>query len=209
MKLYNNIRKKIVGKDFSSGFVSGLVRKKAFKRLSENYNRGDRILSLGCGEGLFIVKIAGELRDVNITGVDNSKKILKLTGQKIILNEAHNIVLKHDDAEELSLENNMFEHVFFINALHNQIDVKIVKNILKEMIRVCAPGGYIYFDFRNSRNFIVKPFYRLSNMIDSSRPVLKMYSKNRIKNMLNEYSLSEINFYSLGFKTDYLVEVKK
>ncbi|MFW6129663.1 MAG: class I SAM-dependent methyltransferase [Atribacterota bacterium] len=210
MKLYNKIRKAIVREDLSKGFISSKVRKKAGERLKTNYRKGDKILYVGCGEGLFLLPSAKKYTDSIHVGMDNWKKVIDYTRQRLIVEGIENVRLKLSSGDSLPFDDGSFNHVFFLNAVHNQKSIKEVKNIIKEMLRVCAGGGKVYFDIRNKNNLIFRLFYRSLVILDSTKPIIKLQNKKIVKKIIEDMQYKEINFFPIDiFRTGYLAEITK
>ncbi|MFC2062004.1 class I SAM-dependent methyltransferase [Elusimicrobiota bacterium] len=210
MRVLTRLRKLIVGKDFSKGIISGLVRKKTLNALSDNYQSGDKILDVGCGEGLFLLKCAKIIPDSKLTGVDNWEKILEYTKQRLIIENIDNVDLVLSEGEALPFEDSAFQHVFFINAVHNQKDTNAVKGVINEMLRVCSDMGRVYFDIRNKNNIFFRIMYKFVLLFDSSKPTVNMYSKKDISSIMEKMDYSGIKYYPIDIsRTGYLVEVTK
>jgi ubiquinone/menaquinone biosynthesis C-methylase UbiE len=101
----------------------------------------DNVLDGGCGTGVLTRFIANGLTDGKIKGFDISKNFVEYGNEKIIeenLSAKAQIVL--DDGFALSFNDNAFDTV--IN--HNYLSVlSDPKEGLRELIRVCKPGGNI------------------------------------------------------------------
>ncbi len=210
MKLYSKIRKAIVGEDFSKGIISGLVRKKSGERLECNHSNGEKLLYVGSGEGLFLIPSAKKYSDSQHTGIDNNERILAFIKQRVVMEGLSNVSFKLTEGRSLPFEDNCFDQVFCLNAVHNQTNVEEVKNIMIELIRVCAPGGKIYFDIRNKNNVIFYLVYKLFLKMDSTKPKIIMLNKKFVNGVLGELEFNKVKFYALNiFKVGYLIEITK
>jgi ubiquinone/menaquinone biosynthesis C-methylase UbiE len=101
----------------------------------------DNVLDGGCGTGVLTRFIAKGLTSGMVTGFDISKSFVQYGSNKIIeekLSDKARIVL--DDGFALSFDDNSFDTVVNHNYLSVLSDPKAG---LRELIRVCKPGGNI------------------------------------------------------------------
>lgn len=104
------------------------------KRILDNIE-GDKILEIGVGTGKVAVHYPEHLK---VVGIDFSKNMLSKAREEV--KDKDNITLIEMDAQHLSFEDNTFDTVVascVFCAVHDPI-----KGI-KEMQRVCKPGGKI------------------------------------------------------------------
>ncbi|MFH1415988.1 MAG: class I SAM-dependent methyltransferase [Elusimicrobiota bacterium] len=211
MNLLTKIRKLIVGKDFSRGRISSMVRKKAFTQLIKYCKPKNRILDVGCGEGLFLRRAAKELNSAQFTGIDSWEKILEHARQQLIIEGISNVKLEAGQAGSLPYGDETFEHVLFLNGIFNQKEDKSVSGIVQEMLRVCATGGLVYFDIRNRKNVLFSFLYWIALKLDSTKPLVKLYDKKFIEDILNTMNYQKVEYIPIGriMRTGYLVEITK
>ncbi len=93
--------------------------------------QGKRYLDVSCGSGNYTVALFKKGYD--IMGIDISSEMLKKARAK-----DPSLPLLQGDAHKLPFEDNGFDGVFCIHAVHHYRDLEIV---LKEMYRILAPGG--------------------------------------------------------------------
>ncbi|MEO8146600.1 MAG: class I SAM-dependent methyltransferase [Bacteroidia bacterium] len=104
--------------------------------------KGDKVLEIGCGTGLFTRKFYNATK-ADITAIDISEDLLEEARK--LLPEAD---FKVDDAMHLSFKDNTFEVVFGSSVLHHlEFDAS-----LNEIIRVLKPGGRMIFAEPNMIN---------------------------------------------------------
>ena len=130
---------------------------------------GAQLLEVGVGTGLSLPKLP---RNIQITGIDLSQKMLNQARRRIELLRTRHIQLFKMDAMKLEFPDNSFDRVFssyFISIVPDPVQV------VKEMRRVCRPAGYLVF----------------VNHFRHEMPVIKQA----------EQFLSPL-FYRLGFRTD-------
>ena len=98
-----------------------------------------QLLEVGVGTGLAIPLMP---RNIEITAIDFSQKMLNQTRKRLHSLGIHNVQLFKMDAMNLEFPDNSFDRIlaaYFISTVPDP-----VKAIL-EMKRVCRPGGYLVF----------------------------------------------------------------
>ena len=135
---------------------------------------GAKLLEVGVGTGLSIPLLP---RNIEITGVDVSQKMLNRARRRIDHLDGQHVQLLKMDANHLQFPDNTFDRVlaaYFISTVEHP-----VKAIL-EMKRVCRRGGYLVF----------------LNHFRYETPVV-----GELEKYLSPF------FYRLGFRTDLDVHV--
>lgn len=128
---YSSVYDLIFGRVFNSG------RERAPQLL--DLSPGTRLLEVGVGTGLAIPLLP---RNINITGIDLSQKMLNQARKRMDDLEIQNVHLLKMDATKLMFPDNSFDRVlaaYFISTVPDPVEV------ISEMKRVCAPGGYLVF----------------------------------------------------------------
>ncbi|MDD5432470.1 MAG: class I SAM-dependent methyltransferase [Candidatus Omnitrophica bacterium] len=169
--------------EYSSGHWAASVRKKALDFCSGIHGR---FLEVGCGEGLFISKLAAYDPKLQIWGIDNSTE--RLFKAKERCKNLQNVNLSVADALNLEFEGEYFDNVACINVLFNLESVDAAKKVIIEMKRVCKKGGSIILDFRSSLNPLLKLKYSLAKYYDETvkNLPLRCYSPRQIEGLLKE-----------------------
>ena len=184
--------------EYSSGHWQQMVRAEALELCT--CDEGN-VLEVGCGEGLFLAKLAKEKRDLDIYGVDIWKDILDKARNRLEENNIRNVKLHHCDASSLVCENNFFDVVVCINVFFNLPSKEIFCKSLQEISRVCKSGGKVIFDIRNSMNSFVWIKYKLAKYYDETvkdHP-LKTYRLKKVISLLKQHNLEVINKRYVGF----------
>lgn len=158
-----------------------------------------RILEIGSGSGLFLMKLALQNPGCEIVGVDLNEALLETTRKKIESKEISNITLFPYDATSLAFPDNSFDAVVCINFfLDMNIDSMI--KVLNQMKRIVKTGGRIIFEFRNSRNLLFRLKYKLAKYYDPSAPYpLYTYDPKRIEEIIADLNLTVIRRMYIGF----------
>ena len=160
-----------------------------------------RVLEVGCGEGLFIAKLAKERPDLDICGVDIWKDILDKAKGRFEENDITNVKLHHCDASSLVFENGFFDVVVCINVFFNLPSEQKFNESLQEISRVCKSGGKIILDIRNSMNPLLWVKYRLAKYYDETvRDLpLKTYRLKKVTSFLKQHDFEIVNKRYIGF----------
>ena len=98
-----------------------------------------QLLEVGVGTGLAIPPLP---RNIEITAIDVSQKMLNQTRKRLHSLSIHNVQLFKMDATHLGFPDNSFDRIlaaYFISTVPDPVKV------ILEMKRVCRPGGYLVF----------------------------------------------------------------
>ena len=97
-------------------------------------NEGDRILEIGCGAGMFTKLF---MNDYNYYGIDYSRSLIN---KNIELN---NSVVYNCEASDTPFKDKYFDYVISVGVFEYFPNKQYMKNVLKEINRVCSKGIYI------------------------------------------------------------------
>lgn len=195
---YKVIRKLLTVKEeqnsYSGGYFPRLVRTYA-AMIVKNFQ--GRIVELGCGEGLFLEKIAINNPEAKIYGVDQWKEIL--IDAKKRLEKFNNILLINADAKDTKLQENFFDYCFCLNTIYNFCSKIEIKNLLIETRRILKRGGMFVFDIRNSANPLIQLKYKLIKLYEPKilTPV-RAYGINFIERILTETGFKLVKKIFIG-----------
>ena len=98
---------------------------------------GQKLLEVGVGTGLSLPWLP---RNIEITGVDLSQKMLDLADRRVKRLGMDHVKLMKGDATALAFPDHSFDHVlaaYVVSVVPKPIEV------VREMMRVCKPGGYM------------------------------------------------------------------
>ncbi len=130
---------------------------------------GAKLLEVGVGTGLSLPLLP---KDIDITGIDLSQKMLDKAKERVAELGLSHVDLIKMDATRLDFPDNSFDRVlaaYFISTVPDPVTV------VKEMLRVTKPGGYMVF----------------LNHFHSDNPIIRVVEK----------VISPL-CYRIGFKTD-------
>ncbi len=192
--------------EYSGGYWQDKVREAALRLC--DVSRG-KILEVGCGEGLFLAKLAKENQYLNIVGVDVWRGILLKARRRLQSENIENVKLSNADASVLPFKDKSFDFVVCINVFFNLPSEEVVFASLKEITRVCKTGGKIIFDIRNSLNpllFLKYKFARYYDVTVINLP-LKTYRLKRITAYLGNCGLEITQKIHIGFPNNALAPI--
>lgn len=121
--------------DFSFGPIADAGRKRAIDIINK---RSGNLLEVGVGTGVALPRYAPHL---TITGIDLSPDMLRIARQRVREKHLTNIAGIYEmDASELTFEDASFDTVV---AMYVMTVVPDPVKVLRELERVCAPGGEV------------------------------------------------------------------
>lgn len=190
--------------EYSGGRWEGLVRQHA---LALCKGARGKLLEIGSGAGLFVLKLAAQEPGLEVWGVDTNEAMLDEVDVKARALDLKNVRLEMQDARTLLVSDETFDTVVCINLFLN-IDLGSVRAVLQEMKRVCKTGGRLIFEFRNSRNLFFVLKYKFARYYDTTAPYpLYTYSPGAIEALLKELGLTVKTRVSLGFPVKGLAPI--
>lgn len=201
-KLYYFLHKKLSKPEergeYSAGLWQDAVREKVFSLCEDNQCK---ILEVGCGEGLFLSKIAAAGKYSYIYGVDIWETILMRAQDRFEAGNINNAELTQADAASLPFKDNSFDTVVCINVFFNLPAEDAFQKSLKEISRVCKKGGAVIFDIRNSQNILLYLKYKLAKYYDETvkNLPLRTYNFNKVKASLEKCGFEIESRNAIGF----------
>jgi ubiquinone/menaquinone biosynthesis C-methylase UbiE len=174
---------------YSSGVWQDKIRQAALKLCVQAPNR---LLEVGCGEGLFLAQVFEVNPRIGLWGVDNSSA--RISQAKLRL-AGKNAYLSVEDATNLPFNDGYFDVAICVNVFFNMPSIEVVKKTLSQMKRVVKDDGRLIFDFRNSQNPLLALKYKLAPIYDPTvRDLpLKTYSLDQVSKVLKEIGLKIVS----------------
>jgi ubiquinone/menaquinone biosynthesis C-methylase UbiE len=146
-----------------------LLEEKALQQFLEEVDPQpqDAILDAGCGSGRNISILSARVRE--IVGVDYSDQMLARAKEKIIAEGLSNARLLQADITKLQFAPDTFDKVICASVLQ-YLDDADCEQALKELVRVCKPGGKLVIHLKNGASL-----YGLS--LKTVRLVARLFGK--------------------------------
>lgn len=153
--------------------------------------QGKDVLEVGCGAGTDHLQFARA--GANTTAIDLSSKSASLTKTRLQLYGFQGSVF-NGDAENLPFKDNSFDLVYSWGVLHSTPDTE---KSIREVHRVCRPGGNICIMLYNRHSFValqiylvygllsLKPFQSVGETIEKNleSPGTKAYTVAEVQKM--------------------------
>ncbi|OGN10599.1 MAG: hypothetical protein A3J46_05315 [Candidatus Yanofskybacteria bacterium RIFCSPHIGHO2_02_FULL_41_11] len=173
---------------------AGRLRWERRSRVFRNFigNDSKKVLEVGCGTGLFTGQLA--LTNNQIVAIDISPALLDLAQKRTVF---QNVIFKNEDAHRTSFEDQSFDFIVGISALHH-LDIKLA---LKEFFRLLKPGGKIMFTEPNMLNpqiFIQKNIPFIKKLAGDS-PDETAFIKWRLIRILTDFGFKDIIIKNFDF----------
>ena len=101
---------------------------------------GLRVLDVGCGPGTITVELADVVDPGEVIGVDASADVLGMAREEAAARSRDNVRFEQASAYSLAFDDDAFDVVHAHQVMHHLADPVAA---LREMRRVCAPGGTV------------------------------------------------------------------
>lgn len=128
------------------------------KRLAEYYDlkAGQRVLDIGCGKAHLLYELTQIIPGIEVVGLDVSEYAITHTIEDI------EPFLMKGEAQNLPFEDNSFDLILSLNALHN-LKVYDLKKAIQDIERISRGNSYIVVEsFRNDREEVNMLYWQLT-----------------------------------------------
>jgi SAM-dependent methyltransferase len=157
--------------------------------------RGDRLLDVACGPGLVVCAVAPHVREA--TGIDVTPAMLDRARKLATDKGLTNTTWRQGDVYSLPYEDASFTIVTTRFSCHHFLDPAAV---LREMVRVCAPGGRVVVvdDYASEDPRKAAEFNKLEKFRDPSHS--RCLTLTELKGLFGKVGLPEpdATFYELS-----------
>jgi SAM-dependent methyltransferase len=154
----------------------------------------DRLLDIACGPGLVVCAFAPRVREA--IGIDVTPAMLDRARKLAADKGLANVAWRQNDVSSLPYEDSSFTIVTTRFSFHHFLDPAAV---LREMVRVCAPGGRIVVvdDYASDDPAKAAEFNRLEKLRDPSHS--RCLTLTELKGLFGKAGLPEpdATFYEL------------
>jgi ubiquinone/menaquinone biosynthesis C-methylase UbiE len=151
-----------------------------------------KTLEVGCGTGVVVQMLLNKFAELH--GVDSSSGMIE-RAKKLSLRD---VSFQISDAGQLSFETNQFDLVYSMSLFHH-VSPPYRLNVLREMIRVLKPGGWIF-------NFEHNALNPLTRLIVKRCPVdkgVELLYAGDMTQLYQELNLSQIHTRFILFFPKY------
>jgi ubiquinone/menaquinone biosynthesis C-methylase UbiE len=156
--------------------------------------RKDSVLDVACGPGLVVCAFAPHVRQA--TGIDATPAMLERARQLAADKGLSNVAWRQGDVYSLPYDEASFGILTTRFSFHHFLDPAAV---LREMVRVCAPGGHVVVvdDYASEDPTKAAEFNRLEKLRDPSH--VRALTLGELKGLFGEVGLPEpeATFYEL------------
>jgi phosphatidylethanolamine/phosphatidyl-N-methylethanolamine N-methyltransferase len=121
---------------------------------------GAKVLEVGVGTGL---ALAVYPRHCQVTGIDLAPDMLEHARERVVRHGWRHIQVMEGDAMDMKLPDNSFD---FVTAFHVVSVVPDAKRMMREVLRVCKPGGHVVVinHFRSEKRMLAAIDRRMEPM---------------------------------------------
>ncbi len=131
-----------------SGKLFDQLEKERLNEAISNMPHGSQVLEVGAGTGRFSFHLATEGYQTHL--IDLAWPMLRICKEKFNMRKVEFSGYRCSSTH-LPFRSESFDFVFTIRVLNQLPSRKAALQTIQEMIRVCRTGGYILFEFVNSR----------------------------------------------------------
>lgn len=128
------------------------------EKMAEHYQlkAGQRVLDIGCGKAHLLYELTQVVSGIEVLGLDVSEYAITHT-----IKEIEPFLVK-GEAQNLPFEDNSFDLVISLNALHN-LKIYDLKKAIQDVERISRGNSYIVVEsFRNDREEVNMLYWQLT-----------------------------------------------
>jgi ubiquinone/menaquinone biosynthesis C-methylase UbiE len=114
-------------------------------RAAFTFVTGEKIIDVGCGEGITLEKLVKQYPGKHITGLDAEP-------ENIAICQRHQLPVRFGNVFDLPFENDSIDCVFFFEVIEHLDEPE---KALREINRVLKPAGRLILIFPNDRMFMI------------------------------------------------------
>ena len=168
-------------------------------------SKDDVLLDVGCGTGVITIPLSYKVKE--IYALDGGSEVTKKLKENTVKNKIVNINIINLAFEKNNFEDNFFDNVLMfavIQYMNNMVDVE---KCIKELIRICKPGGSILiaeFPEKDAINGLKEKI-----LSEKELSILNNFKKNRIdyENFMNQINIEKFDFKYQEFNGNELLKI--
>lgn len=192
------------------GYITTKVREKVISKIPDEPGL---LIDIATGNGLLLVDIEQRFQhSYKLIGLDLRLTLLNEAQQISQTNNVQNLEWINGDAFFLPIKSSSISVVLCLNTFLNISTFQDVTKILKELVRICKPGGKIIFDIRNRSNPLIAVKYFLHSLKKTfSTSAFKVEQFRKIQSTIGA-NIEHIGAVGTGLKPfvlDYIITMIK
>ena len=157
------------------------------KKFFEKIPTEIKVLDAGCGNGKNMIYLQN--KGISVKGIDFSEKLLQICRNK-------NLDVEEADIRHLPFPDNSFDYVISIAVIHHLSKESDRHKAIKEMLRVCKPGGKVLFSTWASEQPCTSRFsFDLGDNFvkwEDTKRYYYIYGRETISNFLRPYNIESL-----------------
>jgi len=181
--------------------ISRIVREQAHIFAAQNPGR---LIDIACGNGLFLLEYNHVHRpqailnwglDTDFSALMNARLLFtdnRISPDRFVCGDGYHLPLRSDE----------FETIFCLNTLINLHPFAKIETLIRELYRICKPGGIVVFDYRNALNPVLQLKYLRNYFCGGVTTHGHTYLQFR--RLFRELAPQRIRRYPLGFHNPLL-----
>lgn len=181
---------------YSKSLITRTFRDFLDRLALEALKNSEKILDVGCGEGLLLEKIVRIKKNVLVCGID-------LSPENIEICLAHNLPAILADAKRLPFADGAFDTCIMTEVIQYLEEAK-PQEVIREIARVLKTNGQLFIMFPNDRNYKVARLltFKLKEAFYNDGH-LRQWGPKDIIDLLQETSFSIYKNFSVPIKGWY------
>lgn len=211
IKLFNEMAKINNSMDDNCYFSSGRPVKIDPKIIVNDVNsklklkEDDLLLDIGCGTGVITIPLSYKVKEVY--ALDGGTQVIKKLKENSAKNNVFNIKMINLPFNKKKFQDNFFDKILMYGVIHYFDGISAIENCLKELIRICKPGGTILVAEIPEKNAIEK--VKNHKLSQEEKELIKIFESNRTEYdvFMNKIDMEKYNFMYQELNGDELLEI--
>ena len=154
--------------------------------------KDDVLLDIGCGTGVITIPLSYKVKEVY--ALDGGTNVIKKLKENSIKNKVFNIKMINLPFNKKKFQDNFFDKILMYGVIHYFDGMSEIENCLKELIRICKPGGTILVAEIPEKNAIKK--VKNNKLSQEEKELIKNFELNRSEYdfFMNKINIEKYNF---------------
>ncbi len=130
------------------GKLFNAIESNGLEKRLQAFGKTGSIVEVGYGTGRFLSIAAAYCKQ--ITGIDPSKDMLQLAGEKVA--DHPSAKLLEGEGAAIPLKNGSQDFVYSIRTLNQVENTDYALKMIKDLFRICKPGGCVLMEILNKKS---------------------------------------------------------